>query len=142
MAAVKLGDIVHIHYEGRLDDGTVFDTSHGLQPLKITVGDETLIATFAQTIVGMTPGESRTITIPAEEAYGPYREEMIVVVDYSQFPADIKPQIGMELNVHQGDDMVVPVTVTGISDAGVTLDANHPLAGKDLTFDIELVEIV
>jgi peptidylprolyl isomerase len=90
----------------------------------------------------MEVGDSRTVRVPAHEAYGPRREEMVVVVDQKRFPEDFAPQLGMELDVFQGDDMVYPVKVTDITDSGVTLDANHPLAGKDLVFDIALIEIL
>ncbi|HEY48455.1 MAG TPA: peptidylprolyl isomerase [Dehalococcoidia bacterium] len=142
MAEAKNGDTVHVHYTGKLDNGTVFASSHNYEPLKFTIGENQLISAFENTVVGMNPGESRTIKIPADEAYGPRSEELVVLVERAQFPENIEPQVGMELEIHQGDEMAVPVTVTDVSESSVTLDANHPLAGEDLTFDIELVEIV
>jgi len=142
MAQAKYGDTVDVHYTGRLNDGTVFETSQGLEPLRFTIGDNKIIPAIEQMVVGMNPGESRTIMVPADEAYGQRREQMIVVVDRNEFPEDIEPHIGMELEVHQGDGMVFPVKVTDVSEGSITLDANHPLAGEDLTFDIVLTEIV
>jgi FKBP-type peptidyl-prolyl cis-trans isomerase 2 len=142
MAQAKHGDTVDVHYTGRLSDGTVFETSQDLEPLRFTIGDNKIIPAIEQTVVGMNPGESRTIRVPADEAYGPRRDEMIVVVDRSEFPEDIEPHVGMELEVHQEDSMIFPVKVTDVSEGSITLDANHPLAGEDLTFDIVLTEIV
>jgi len=141
MTEAKNGDTVQVHYTGKLNDGTVFASSYDNEPLKFTVGEKKLIPAFEDTVVGMNPGESRTINIPSAEAYGPRSEDLVVLVDRAQFPENIEPQLGMELEIHQGDGMAVPVMVTEISEWNVTLDANHPLAGKDLTFDIELVEI-
>jgi peptidylprolyl isomerase len=137
MSQVKDGDTVKVHYTGTLEDGTVFDSSDGRDPLEFTLGQGQLIAGFEKTVLGMTAGESRSVTIPAEEAYGPYRDEMVLAVPRSQFPPDMKPELGMQLQVGQ-DEQTMVVTITGVSDEEVTLDANHPLAGKALTFSIEL----
>ena len=142
MAEAKNGDTVKIHYTGKLDDGTVFDTSVERDPLQFTVGEGKLIPDFEQAVVGMNPGESKTIQIPAENAYGPHHQEMIMVVERSQFPEDLKPEVGQQLQVRQADSQDFVVTVMAVSDSKVTLDGNHPLAGKDLTFDIQLAEIV
>ncbi len=141
MTQVKLGDTVKIHYTGRLDDGTVFKSSTEGEPLKLTMGKSRLIPAFEQTVIGMKPGESRTVRIAASEAYGPRYEELVVAVERSKFPEEIKPYVGMELDIHQQDGRVFPARVTEVSEQSVTLDANHPLAGKDVIFDIELLEI-
>jgi peptidylprolyl isomerase len=138
MSQVKNGDTVKVHYTGTLADGTVFDSSLEREPLEFTLGEGQLIPGFEKTVLGMSAGESRTVTIPAEEAYGPYREEMVLEVPRTQLPADMQPQVGMQLQVgeEQGEGMVVQITQ--VSDTNITLDANHPLAGKDLTFNIQL----
>ena len=142
MAQAKSGDTVKIHYTGRLDDGTVFKTSCGYKPLEFRIGKSMLIPAFQETVVGMKPGNSRTVKIVAGEAYGPRHEQMVVAVDRNKFPENVKPSIGLELDICQQSGKVSLVKVIDVSECSVTLDANHPLAGKDLTFDIELVEII
>ncbi|MBW1967688.1 MAG: peptidylprolyl isomerase [Deltaproteobacteria bacterium] len=142
MAQAKSGDTVKVHYTGKLEDGTVFDTSANRDPLEFTIGDGKIIPSFEQGVVGMSPGESRTTEIPADNAYGPHRREMVVEIDRNQFPAEVNPKVGERLQIPQKDGKMIIVAVTDVSESTVTLDANHPLAGKDLTFDIELVEIV
>lgn len=138
MSQVKNGDTVKVHYTGTLADGTVFDSSLEREPLEFTLGEGQLIPGFEKTVLGMSAGESRTVIIPAEEAYGPYREEMVLEVPRTQLPPDMQPQVGMQLQVgeEQGEGMLVQITQ--VSDSNITLDANHPLAGKDLTFNIQL----
>ena len=143
MAKVKNGDSVKVHYTGKLEDGTVFDTSVNRDPIQFTMGDGQIIPGFEEALLGMSPGESKTFEVTADKAYGPHRKEMVMVVSPSQFPSDLEPAIGQQLQVRQqGDERVMLVTVIDISESGVTLDANHPLAGKDLTFDVQLVEVV
>jgi len=142
MTQAKLGDTVRVHYTGRLEDGTVFDTSIDRDPLQFTIGEGWLIPGFEEAVVGMNPGESKTTTIPADKAYGPYYEEMVVEVSRSQFPEDLEPEVGQQLQILQADGRAIVVRVTEVSESSVTLDANHPLAGKDLIFDIQLMEIV
>jgi peptidylprolyl isomerase len=141
MTQAKQGDTVKVHYTGKLDDGTVFDSSVERGPLEFTLGAGNVIAGFEQAVTGMNQGESKTVTIPSEEAYGPHRPEMEVQVGRKQFPPDLNPQVGQQLQVKQGDGEVLIVLVTGLTGDKVTLDANHPLAGKDLTFEIELLEV-
>ena len=141
MTQAKTGDIVKVHYTGKLGDGTIFDTSADREPLQFKIGDGQLIADFEQAVVGMTPGESKTIQIPSENAYGPHHEEMVLEVDRGEFPDGLEPRIDQRLQVQQQDGRSFAVTVTDVSETKVTLDANHPLAGKDLTFDIQLTEI-
>lgn len=142
MIQAKPGDTVKIHYTGKLEDGTVFDSSVNREPLEFTLNGGQVIPGFEQAVVGMMPGESKTQKIPMEEAYGPYRSEMVIEVSRQQLPADLQPEVGQQLQVQQPNGQAVPVFVTEVTDATVTLDANHPLAGEDLTFDIQLVEIV
>ena len=142
MTKVKSGDTVNVHYTGKLEDGTVFDNSVGRDPLQFTVGNGQVIPGFEQAVVGMSGGESKTIKIPADEAYGPHREDMILVIERSRFPADLKLEIGQHLQMRHADGRDDVVTVTAASESDVTLDANHPLAGKELAFDIRLAEIV
>jgi peptidylprolyl isomerase len=137
----KHGDTVKVHYTGKLDDGTVFDSSVSQAPLEFTIGSGNIIPGFENAIVGMAPGESKTELIPAEQAYGPYVEEMVVVIDRQQMPPEIEPQVGQQLQIQRSPEQIIPVVVTDVSGSKVTLDANHPLAGEDLTFDIQLVEI-
>lgn len=141
MASAKPGDKVQVHYTGKLDDGTVFDTSTDRAPLEFTIGSGQIIPGFEEAVVGMQPGESKTTRISADQAYGPYHEDRVVQVDRSQFPAHINPETGQQLQIRQPDGQAMVVTVTEVSDSNVTLDANHPLAGQDLTFDIQLVAI-
>ena len=141
MSQAKQGDSVKIHYTGRLDDGTVFDSSKGREPLEFKLGEGQVIPGFEVAVLGMATGDTKTARIEAEDAYGPHREEMVLKVEKGQFPEDIEPQIGQQLQLGQPGGEVVRVVVTEVSEADVTLDANHPLAGKALSFDIELVEI-
>jgi FKBP-type peptidyl-prolyl cis-trans isomerase 2 len=137
----ETGDTVKVHYTGKLTDGTVFDTSVGSEPLEFTLGQGKVIAGFEQVVVGMQVGESKTVTIPADQAYGQRRDDMIFEVGRDELPADIDPEVGMQLQMNQGDGGITIVTITDVSETTVKIDANHPLAGQDLKFDIELVEI-
>lgn len=142
MASAAIGNTVRVHYTGRLADGSVFDTSVGREPLEFTIGDGRLIPGFEKAVIGMNAGETKTIILSPEEAYGPYLEELTADVDISQFPAHIKPEVGLHLQIRQDNGSFIDVIITKISGSTVTLDANHPLAGKELTFDIELLEIL
>lgn len=140
-AKAKNGDTVRVRYTGKFDDGTVFDCSTDRAPLKFVLGMGQVISGFEEAVIGMRAGESKTVKIPADKAYGPRREEMVVSVKRKQFPTYIKPQVGQLLEVRESDRRGILVKVTGVSESDVTLDANHPLAGFDLTFEIELMEI-
>ena len=142
MAQAKNGDTVKIHYTGKLEDGTVFDSSDGRDPLEFTLGEGQVIPGFEEAVLGMTANDSKTMTIPSDNAYGPRREEMVVEVDRDQFPPDVAPEVGQQLQMQRPDGQKMVVAVAEVSESTVTLDANHPLAGKDLTFEIKLVEIV
>ncbi len=141
MAQAENGNTVTVHYTGKLEDGTVFDTSDGRDPLQFTVGGAQIIPGFEQAVIGMNAGEAKTVTIPSDQAYGPHHDDLLLVVERNQIPPHMTPEVGQRLEIRQADDQAIPVTVTKISDVNVTLDANHPLAGKDLIFDLQLVEI-
>jgi peptidylprolyl isomerase len=141
MVQAKLGDTVRIHYTGKLDDGTVFDSSVSAEPLEFTIGDGNIIPGFEKAVMGMSPGDTKTELIPAEQAYGEYQEAMVLVVERNQMPPDMQPEVGQQLEIRQPSGQSIPVVITDITEADITLDANHPLAGEDLTFDIQLVEI-
>ena len=141
MAQAKQGDIVKVRYTGTLDDGSTFDSSDGREPLQFVIGEGMLIPAFEQAIVGMLPGDSRLVHIPADDAYGPYMDEMILEVDKNQIPPYLNPEEGMQLQITQDDGSSTVVKVVKLTDEKVFLDANHPLAGKDLNFSIELVDI-
>ncbi len=142
MAQAKEGDTVRVQYTGKLDDGTVFDTSDDQEPLEFIIGGGQVIPGFEQAVVGMEPGETKTTTIPPDEAYGPHREDMVLTVDRDVFPEEINPEPGQQLQVQQTHGEAAIVVVSAVSDSTVTLDANHPLAGQPLTFDIHLVDLV
>jgi len=142
MAQAKNGDTVKVHYTGKLDDGSEFDTSIGRDPLEFTLGEGMVIPGFEETVLGMEPEETRTATIPADKAYGLHNKEMVMEVDRSQFPPDVAMEVGQELQMQRPDGQTIVIVVTEVSESTVTLDANHPMADKDLTFEIQLVEIV
>ena len=137
----KKGDKVKVHYHGRLTDGTTFDSSQGRQPLEFEVGSGMVIKGFDDGVTGMSVGDKKTISIPPDEAYGPRQEEMLIAFPRSNFPPDIEPEIGMTLHMHGENGQELPVVVTAVNAETVTLDANHPLAGHELVFDIELVDV-
>jgi peptidylprolyl isomerase len=140
METARNGDVVYVHYTGRLDDGTVFDSSSGRDPLEFELGSGQVIAGFDEAVQGMSPGDSRSVTIPADAAYGQRREELVLVVPRSELPDDLQPDVGQQLQLSQEGHAFV-VTVTDVSAAEIVLDGNHPLAGEALTFDLELVRI-
>ena len=142
MAGAKRGDTVRVHFTGRLEDGTVFDTSAERGPYEFTIGESRIVPGFSHAVIGMKPGESKTVEIPAKKAYGLHRKEMIAVIERNKLEAHLNPEIGQRLRIDQADGQKIPATVIKVSASSVTLDANHPLAGKNLTFDIELLEIV
>lgn len=141
MQPAKNGDTVKVHYDGRLTDGTKFDSSEGRQPLEFEVGSGKVIKGFDDGVKGMSVGEKRTISIPADDAYGQKQEEMIIPFERKNFPPDIEPEVGMTLNMHSEDGNALPVVIAEVNPDTIILDANHPLAGKDLIFDIELVDV-
>ncbi|HEY0273357.1 MAG TPA: FKBP-type peptidyl-prolyl cis-trans isomerase [Chitinophaga sp.] len=142
MQTVKQGDTVRVHYHGRLDNGATFDSSEGRAPLEFTVGAGMVIKGFDNGVIDMKIGDKKTVHISVEEAYGPKNQEMVLDFPKSNIPPDMKPEIGMDLQMSNNEGQVFQVKVVGINEEFITLDANHPLAGEPLTFDIELVEIV
>ena len=141
MSQAKQGDTVRVHYTGTLDDGQEFDSSRGLDPLTFTIGAGAVIQGFDDAVTGMAVGDEKRVTIPAAEAYGPRRDELTVRIPRTELPPDLELEEGTQLRMEQGEQSVV-VTVREMDDETVTLDANHPLAGESLTFDLRLVEIV
>lgn len=141
MSEAKQGDRVSVHYTGRLDDGTEFDSSRDRSPLEFTIGEGQVIPGFEEAVVGMDVDDSKTISIPAAEAYGDYRQEMVFMIERTELPPGLEPEVGQRLQKGEPDGSNMVVTVVEISQESVTLDANHPLAGKDLTFDIQLTAI-
>ena len=141
MAQPQAGDTVVVHYTGKLEDGTVFDTSREQDPMRFEVGAEQVIPGFEEAVCGLEPGQETTISIPPEEAYGDRREDLVLEVAHAQIPPGLDPRVGLQLQLTLDDGQQIPVSVTEVGEASVTLDANHPLAGKTLIFDIELVEV-
>ncbi|MBN7757500.1 peptidylprolyl isomerase [Nitratireductor aquimarinus] len=142
MSQVKSGDVVRIHYTGKLADGTQFDSSAGREPLEFKVGSGQIIPGLDRQIQGMKQGESGTLTIPAAEAYGARDENQVQVVPRTALPPEMEVQVGSNLQATTPDGNQISLTVVGVSEAEITVDANHPLAGHDLVFEIEIVEVV
>lgn len=141
MSVAKKGDNVKVHYTGRLPDGTVFDSSRDREPLEFTVGGGQMIAGFDKAVDGMALGESKTATFSSEEGYGESNDDMVFTVPKDQLPADLKPEEGLQLSMQHPSGQQIPVVVTKVEENEIVIDANHPLAGKELEFEIELVEI-
>jgi FKBP-type peptidyl-prolyl cis-trans isomerase 2 len=141
MQQVKSGDTVKVHYHGKLTDGTTFDSSEGREPLEFEVGSGNVIAGFDSGVTGMQVGEKKTVNIPVDEAYGQKQDDLLMEFPLDRFPADMQPEVGMQLNMSNGSGQNFPVIIREVREDSVVLDANHPLAGEDLTFDLELVEI-
>ena len=141
MTLAKNGDTVKVHYTGKLADGTQFDSSVDREPLEFALGEEQVIQGFDQAVIDMAVGDKKSVDIACDQAYGPHREELIIEVDKGEFPDDLKPEVGQKLQLNQPNGTHLIVVVSDVTESAVTLDANHPLAGKDLTFDIELVSI-
>ncbi len=141
MQQVKKGDTVKVHYHGKLTNGTTFDSSAGREPLEFEVGSGMVIPGFDEGVTGMSIGDKKTIHIPADQAYGQKEEHMIMEFPRDRFPEDMVPEVGMQLNMSNGSGQNFPVVITEVRETVVVLDANHPLAGEDLVFDLELVAI-
>ena len=141
MQTVKNGDTVRVHYHGRLTNGATFDSSDGRDPLEFQVGAGMVIKGFDNGVLEMQVGDKRTLQIPVDQAYGPKNEELVMDFPKANIPADLNPEVGMELQMSNAQGQVFPVKVAAIGTEFITLDANHPLAGEELVFDIELVEI-
>ena len=142
MTTAKSGDTVRIHYTGTLSDGTQFDSSTGREPLEFALGSGQVIPGFDHAVDGMTVGESKSVSIEPADAYGEKHEELIQDVPNSALPDDMKPAAGMQLQSQAPDGQILHLVVTDVADDSITVDANHPLAGRTLNFDIDLVEIL
>lgn len=138
---VKNGDTVKVHYTGRFEDGVVFDSSEGRDPLEFTVGAGMLIRGFEDALIGMAPGEKKTVRVGPQDAYGDYDDNLVLTMPLDRVPEDITPEVGMELQLISQSGQKLPVVVKEVQEEAIILDANHPLAGKVLVFDIELLEI-
>lgn len=141
MQQVKAGDKVKVHYHGRLTDGTTFDSSEGRDPLEFEVGSGMVIKGFDDGVTGMTVGQKKTIEIPVADAYGEKDPGMLIEFPLDRFPEGMKPEVGMQLQMSNGQGQQLPVVIVDVRPDSVVLDGNHPLAGEDLIFDLELVEI-
>jgi FKBP-type peptidyl-prolyl cis-trans isomerase 2 len=141
MQQVQNGDKIKVHYHGKLRSGETFDTSDGREPLEFTVGSGQVIKGFDEGVKGMKVGDKKTVEIQVTDAYGEKQHEMMIEFPKDQFPADMNPEIGMQLMMSNGSGQQFPVTVAEVKEESIVLDANHPLAGQDLIFDLELVSI-
>ncbi|KKB07405.1 FKBP-type peptidyl-prolyl cis-trans isomerase [Devosia chinhatensis] len=142
MAIAQTGDIVRINYSGRLTDGTQFDSSEGRAPLEVTLGAGQVITGLEKHLIGIEQGTKSTVTIPADEAYGQHRPEAIQQLDRAKLPSGVDVKVGTQLQARTSDGGMIPITVIDLDEARVTVDANHPLAGRDLVFEVEVLEIV
>ena len=147
MAQAKTGDTVRVHYEGQLSDGTIFDSSLEREPIEFILGQDTVIPGFEQAVIGMEVGESKDVSIPPEEGFGEYSEDLVVNIEKSMLPPDINPELGMQLEVSPEEvssEEETPriFTIADIAEDSITLDGNHPLAGAEIAFKIELLEIL
>jgi len=141
VANASSGDTVHVHYTGRLEDGTVFDSSEGRDPLEFKLGEGSVIAGFEQAVEGLSVGEKADARLEPEEAYGPVRDDLVMAVPREQLPDGMDPDVGDQLAMQTQDGQNLPVTVVDTDESSVKIDANHPLAGKTLIFELELVDI-
>ncbi len=142
MRQAEMGDTVKVHYTGSLQDGTVFDSSRDREPMEVTLGSGRLIGGFEDSLVGMSVGDTKSLKILSDDAYGPRREELVICVEKTDFHANLEPREGLSLNLKGPEEQVIQAIITEVSEDSVIIDANHPLAGRDLNFDIELTEIV
>ena len=142
MTEAKMGDVVRINYTGRLTDGTQFDSSAGKEPLEFTIGLGQVIKGLEAEVAGMSPGDTNTVTIPCDLAYGDRRPEAIQTLDRAKMPSGVDVRVGTQLQARTSDGGMMPITVVALDEHSIKVDANHPLAGQDLVFDVELVEIV
>lgn len=141
MKQAKSGDTVKVHYQAKSGQEKIFDSKNLDEPLQLTLGKEEIIPAFEDALIGMQQGENKSIFIPSDKAFGPHLKELVSTIDRKQLPSNIPLELGKQLQVQQPDGSVLLVTIIDLTPQSITLDANHPLAGKDLTFDIELIEI-
>lgn len=142
MTQAKHGDTVRVHYVGKLADGSIFDDSNDDEPIEFTIGGDEVLPDFEKTVIGMSIGDKRTVHIPSKDAYGAYDEELLFEIGYDQVPDDLEPELGIELLITLPEGEQTVMTIVALEEEVIVLDANHPLADEDLTFDIELVEIM
>ena len=142
MTQAKSGDKVRVHYEGQLSDGTIFDSSLEREPIEFILGQDTVIPGFEQAVLGMEAGESKDVSIPPEDGFGEYSEDLVVNIEKNMLPPDINPELGMQLEVSSEEETPRVFTIADIAEDSITLDGNHPLAGKEIAFKITLLEIV
>jgi peptidylprolyl isomerase len=140
--SVKKGDTVRVHYTGRVKDGQVFDSSMKREPLEFEIGSGSIITGVDKAVIGMKPGEKKEVTVSPEDGYGDYDQKLLIDMPKEKIPEDIKPEVGMRLQLVNNKGQPLPVLITEVKDESIKLDANHPLAGKELVFDVELVEVV
>lgn len=138
--AAQQGNTVRVHYAAKLDDGTLIESSQEQEPLEFTIGEGRIIPGLEEAVVGMAPGDQKTVEVEPDRAYGHHREDLIVDVSRSKLPEDLSPEVGQKLQMQSEQGQTFPVTVTEVFEQEIRLDANHPLAGRSLTFDLELVE--
>ena len=141
MTQINDGDKLSVHYTGKLSDGSIFDSTAGEDPFVFTLGEDDIIDGFVNAIKSMSVGEKKTVTIAVEDAYGPWHEDMVIEVPRSEMPEDLELSVGEELEVTDEEEEPMLVTISEMTDATITLDGNPPLAGQDLTFDLELVAV-
>lgn len=142
MAQAKAGDTVRVHYEGKLSDGTIFDSSLEREPIEFILGQDTVIPGFEDAVIGMEAGESKDVSIPPEEGFGEYSEDLVVNIEKTILPPEINPELGMQLEVSSEEETPRVFTIADIAEDSITLDGNHPLAGKEIAFKITLLEIL
>jgi len=142
MAQAKVGDTVKVHYEGMLNDGSVFDSSIGGEPFEFVIGQEMVIPGFENAVVGMSEGESKSVEIPPEEGFGDYSDDLQITLERTQLPTNIDPKLGMRLEISFQEGEIRYFIVTELNEENVTLDGNHPLAGQEIVLKIELLEIM
>ena len=135
------GDEVQVHYTGKLEDGTIFDSSEDGEPLSFIIGENRVIPGFEQAVTGMEPGDTKTAEVEPEQAYGEHREDMVMEMERDQIPGEVDPEVGQQLQLRLENGQTVPVLITALGEDTVTIDANHPLAGRKLIFDIEVVDV-
>ena len=141
MAQANEGDEVQVHYTGKLEDGTIFDSSEDGEPLSFTIGENRVIPGFEEAVTGMEPGDTKTTEVEPEQAYGEHREDMVMEMERDQIPGEVDPEVGQQLQLRLENGQTVPVLITALGEDTVTIDANHPLAGRKLIFDIEVVDV-
>lgn len=141
MPKAKKGDTVKLHYTGYFEDGSAFDTTDGQAPVEFVIGSEDVIPGIDNAVIGMSPGETKSIEVSADDAYGPYNKNLAIKITKDELPEGFEPEVGQQFELDQPDDKVYLVTIIDIKDDEIVLDANHPLAGHDLRFDLELIDI-